>query len=158
VQIEGLDTFIDSPETVGNFRLLSPLDSADRLWSIRKIGDLPFLVAVGYARAQALAGWNQKFLIYTFAIIFISLISIEFVRKYLHNERLVEELQAALIEVKKLSGLLPICAKCKNIRDDQGYWKQIESYIHEHSEAEFSHSICPDCAKELYPDYKTEVE
>ncbi len=55
-------------------------------------------------------------------------------------------------EVRTLSGLLPICASCKNIRDDKGYWNQIESYIHKHSEAEFSHSICPECAKKLYPD------
>ena len=63
-----------------------------------------------------------------------------------------EKLQDALSKIKKLSGLLPICASCKKIRDDRGYWNQIESYILKHSEAEFSHSICPDCAKRLYPD------
>lgn len=63
-------------------------------------------------------------------------------------------LQEALAKLKILSGLLPICASCKKIRDDQGYWSQIESYIHHHSEAEFSHSICPECAKRLYPDIK----
>lgn len=62
-----------------------------------------------------------------------------------------EDLQKALDKVKKLSGLLPICASCKKIRDDNGYWKQIESYIREHSEADFSHSICPECAEKLYP-------
>jgi len=55
-------------------------------------------------------------------------------------------------EIKTLRGILPICASCKNIRDDKGYWNQIEAYIRDHSEAEFSHSICPDCAKKLYPD------
>lgn len=64
-----------------------------------------------------------------------------------------EELEKALAEIKTLRGILPICAHCKKIRDDKGYWNQIESYIHEHSEAEFSHGICPDCAKELYPDF-----
>jgi len=64
----------------------------------------------------------------------------------------VTELKTALTKVKTLSGLLPICANCKNIRDDKGYWSQIEVYIRDHSEAEFSHSICPECAKELYPD------
>jgi hypothetical protein len=54
--------------------------------------------------------------------------------------------------LKKLSGLLPICASCKKIRDDKGYWNQIESYLLERSEAEFSHSLCPDCMKKLYPD------
>ncbi len=55
-------------------------------------------------------------------------------------------------KIKKLSGLLPICANCKKIRDDQGYWNQIEAYITEHSKAEFSHSICPDCMHALYPE------
>lgn len=63
-----------------------------------------------------------------------------------------KELEEALDNVKKLSGLLPICMHCKKIRDDKGYWTQIESYIHDHSEAEFSHSICQDCAKTHYPD------
>ena len=63
------------------------------------------------------------------------------------------DLQKALEAVKQLSGMLPICSSCKKIRDDEGYWKQIEEYIHEHSEAEFTHSICPDCARKLYPDY-----
>lgn len=64
-----------------------------------------------------------------------------------------QELKIALNQVKKLSGFLPICASCKKIRDDQGYWNQIEEYIKEHSEAEFSHGICPDCAKKLYPGF-----
>jgi len=68
------------------------------------------------------------------------------------REALIVELQNALAEVKRLSGLLPICASCKKIRDDQGYWQQVEKYVQEHSEARFSHSICPDCAKRLYPD------
>ena len=67
------------------------------------------------------------------------------------RERLIEELQDALAKVKLLSGLLPICASCKKIRDDKGYWNQIESYIRAHSEAEFSHGICPECARNLYP-------
>jgi PAS domain S-box-containing protein len=68
------------------------------------------------------------------------------------REKLIKELEKALSEVKALSGLLPICSSCKKIRDDMGYWNQIESYIHKHSEAQFSHSICPECAKKLYPD------
>src|SRR5262249_32348794 len=67
------------------------------------------------------------------------------------RERLIGELQNALAEVKQLSGLLPICASCKRIRDSGGNWRQIETYIREHSEAEFSHGICPDCARKLYP-------
>lgn len=68
------------------------------------------------------------------------------------REKLVVELQNAIAKVKILSGMLPICAWCKNIRDDKGYWSQIETYIRHHSEADFSHSICPDCAKKHYPE------
>ncbi len=70
----------------------------------------------------------------------------------MERDKLLAELQEALAKVKTLSGFLPICASCKKIRDDQGYWRQIEEYIRKHSEAEFSHSICPDCAKKLYPE------
>jgi hypothetical protein len=54
-------------------------------------------------------------------------------------------------KIKLLSGFLPICASCKKIRDDKGNWQQLESYIRDHSEAEFSHGLCPDCVKKLYP-------
>jgi hypothetical protein len=74
------------------------------------------------------------------------------------RERLILELKDYLAKVKTLSGLLPICANCKKIRDDKGYWKQIEAYISEHSEAEFTHGICPECAKKLYPGYKVKSE
>ena len=67
---------------------------------------------------------------------------------------LIQSLQDALDHVKLLSGLLPICSSCKKIRDDKGYWSQVENYIQKHSEAEFSHSLCPDCFKKLYPDLK----
>jgi hypothetical protein len=63
------------------------------------------------------------------------------------------ELETALDEIKELSGLLPICAACKKIRDDQGYWQQIEYYVSEHAQVQFSHGICPDCAAALYPDF-----
>jgi len=66
------------------------------------------------------------------------------------REKLVHELQDALANIKRLRGLLPICASCKKIRDDKGYWNQLETFIQEHSEAEFSHGFCPDCMKKLY--------
>ena len=68
------------------------------------------------------------------------------------RDRLIEELRQSLREVKTLRGLLPICSVCKRVRDDQGYWTQIESYVRAHTEAEFSHGICPTCAATLYPD------
>lgn len=67
--------------------------------------------------------------------------------------RLNQELRKSLSEIKQLRGILPICANCKKIRDDEGYWRQIEAYVHEHANVEFSHSICPDCMKKLYSDY-----
>ena len=67
-------------------------------------------------------------------------------------ERLIEELQDALAQVKTLKGLLPICASCKKVRDDDGYWSRLDAYLGEHSNVEFSHSICPDCMKVMYPE------
>ena len=74
------------------------------------------------------------------------------------RERLIAELQGALASVKTLRGLIPICASCKKIRDDQGYWLQLETYLARHSDAEFSHSLCLDCMRKLYPDLSSEVE
>ncbi len=68
------------------------------------------------------------------------------------REKLVEELKAAAAEIKTLSNFLPICANCKKIRDDKGYWEQIESYITKHADVNFSHGICPECARKLYPE------
>ena len=73
-------------------------------------------------------------------------------RAELEREELIEDLKKALAEVKTLSGLLPICANCKKIRDDKGYWNQIEQYLYQHTGVEFSHGLCPDCRKELYGD------
>ena len=76
-------------------------------------------------------------------------------RKELEQERekLIVQLQEALSQVKTLSGFLPICASCKKIRDDSGYWKQIESYLSAHADVTFSHGICPDCAQKLYGEF-----
>jgi len=74
------------------------------------------------------------------------------------REKMIGELKTALAEIKTLSGMLPICSSCKKIRNDRGYWQQIESYIREHSDAQFSHSLCPDCIKRLYPEYADMVE
>ena len=74
------------------------------------------------------------------------------------KEQLIAQLQKAMQEVKVLSGFLPICASCKKIRDDTGYWRQIEDYISKHSNALFSHGICPDCSKKLYPEFHEELQ
>ena len=72
------------------------------------------------------------------------------------REQLITDLSKALAEIKTLHGIIPICASCKKIRDDEGAWQQVESYIRDHSDAEFSHGICPDCAKRLYGKYLRE--
>lgn len=74
-------------------------------------------------------------------------------RRESEREDLIAKLKQALKEVKTLSGLLPICAGCKKIRDDQGYWNQIEVYLRDRTDAQFSHGLCPDCSHRLYPDF-----
>lgn len=69
------------------------------------------------------------------------------------RKKLMQELQDSLVKVRLLSGLIPVCSNCKDIRNDEGYWEQIESYIQHHSEALFSHGICPKCTKKLYLEY-----
>ncbi len=68
------------------------------------------------------------------------------------KELLIQELRESLAEIRTLSGLIPICASCKKIRDDKGYWNQIELYISDRSDAQFSHGICPECARKLHPE------
>ena len=67
------------------------------------------------------------------------------------RDRLLHELQAAMTNVKTLTGLLPMCVSCKRIRNDQGYWDQVETYITKRSDAKFSHGTCPECARRMYP-------
>jgi ligand-binding sensor domain-containing protein len=74
------------------------------------------------------------------------------------RERLLSELKAAMAEVKTLGGLIPICSSCKKIRDDEGYWNILESYLVKHSDAQFSHGICPECASRLYPEFSLKIK
>ncbi|MBF0205166.1 MAG: PAS domain-containing protein [Desulfamplus sp.] len=74
-------------------------------------------------------------------------------RAEIEREKLINQLQTALDNVKTLKGLLPICMHCKKIRDDKGYWNNVEVYIQSNSEATFSHSLCKECAEKYYPDY-----
>jgi hypothetical protein len=67
------------------------------------------------------------------------------------------ELEAAMKEIKTLHGLLPMCSNCKKIRNDQGYWQQVEEYMEHHTQAEFTHSLCPDCISKLYPEISEQV-
>lgn len=69
------------------------------------------------------------------------------------KERLYRELKVSMEQVRTLQGMLPICSHCKKVRDDKGYWNQLEEYISSHSDAQFSHSICPECIEKLYPEF-----
>ena len=106
--------------------------------------------ATGYPYSSPWYGvWNAGIRLVSFLVITIT---VSKVKEVLTSEReLSTQLQEALSQVKELRGLLPICASCKKIRNDVGYWEQIEVYVRRHSKAEFSHSICPECAKRLYP-------
>ena len=77
----------------------------------------------------------------------------ELMEQVQEGERLVEKLEIAMAQVKTLKGFLPICSNCKKIRDDKGYWSQVESYISKYADVSFSHGICPECAKKLYPEF-----
>jgi DNA-binding response OmpR family regulator len=75
------------------------------------------------------------------------------IRYAIERKKMLIQLENSAKEIKKLRGILPICANCKKIRDDKGYWTQVEVYISDHSETEFSHGLCPECATKIYPDY-----
>jgi len=72
------------------------------------------------------------------------------------REKLIDDLRTALSEVKTLRGLIPICASCSKVRDDEGYWNRIEVYIRDHSDAQLTHGLCPECVDRLYPDLEGE--
>lgn len=102
-----------------------------------------------FIKAGIISGLIGMVLISLGALIFLK-ISNPLIKNLIESNRKLED---ALSQVKLLSGLLPICASCKKIRDDKGDWNHIESYISKHSEAQFSHGICPQCMEKLYPDY-----
>jgi DNA-binding response OmpR family regulator len=77
------------------------------------------------------------------------------IRYAIERRKLLTQLEDSMKEIKLLRGFLPICVRCKKIRDDKGYWTQVDVYIRNHSEVEFSHGICPDCARQLYPELYT---
>ena len=101
--------------------------------------------------SPAIAGWNAL-MEFTACIIVAGIASV--VRRQLRaQEKLNAELFETMAQIKRLEGLLPICAACKQIRNERGEWEVMEKYITTHSEAQFSHSVCPACARQLYPQY-----
>jgi len=108
--------------------------------------------------------YNQDVSIVTFTLIawlFSRYLFYSRVDSYLkrqEREVMISDLQEALENVNTLGGLLPICSSCKQIRDDKGYWNKIETYVSKHSDAEFTHSLCPSCAKKLYPEFEEDSD
>ena len=135
------------------------IDSVKNIYD--RFGQLPIIVITGLSDEQigiqAVQEGAQDYLIkgQTNGSLLLKAIRYAIERKQLENEKgaLILELRESLAKVKLLSGLLPICASCKKIRDDKGYWNQVETYLLEHSEAKFTHGICPECGKKLYPQY-----
>ena len=129
---------------------------------LKEIKDTPVIFVTGSGSeeiaVQAMRDGAYDYLIKdpdrNYLIVLPSTVQNVLARKRVEEERakLIKELQGALAKIKTLSGFLPICSSCKKIRDDTGYWNQIEAYIQDHSEAEFTHSLCPECMKKLYPD------
>jgi len=137
------------------------IDSVRRLIAREK--NTPVIVLTGLAdeavAIQALQSGVQDYLNKDALCGDLLVRSLRYSMERFHNlqekEKLIRELQEALDNVKTLSGLLPICAKCKNIRTDDGYWMQVESYLRDYSGLNFTHSICPECVKKLYPELLT---
>lgn len=117
--------------------------------------ELNRFVFIGDTPVQA---FLEKVVAYLFGFIFIAIGIWRWLPKVVaHQKMITAHLEETRDEVKVLQGLLPICASCKKIRDDKGYWNRIESYITDHSEATFSHGVCPACTKKLYPEVAEQI-
>ena len=119
---------------------------------ILRVGEAQKPAGVLEAEQFAFPQYREHYLNLALGLASVCGLAIQNARAYEQLDHNIAELQDALAHVKTLKGLLPICASCKKIRNDKGYWDQIESYISKHSDASFTHGICPDCAKKLFPE------
>lgn len=147
--------FAKSGQRVGIYRTTTPFDQVQRTFAIRRVEGLPYFILVGVADRDYLAGWRWEVAQESLEVALIwglTLVGFALIRRtWLRQQGVRVELERLLAEVKTLGGMLPICSHCKKIRDDRGYWNQIEAYLNEHTDAEFTHGICPDCAREVFP-------
>ena len=121
--------------------------------SFELVADYPVSFSLRYISAY--------FTVFVMSLVLESLREVAFRRMQEYRreqERLVKELREKVAEVRTLRGILPICSNCRKVRNDQGYWQRVELYVQTHSEARFSHGICPDCMRELYPELQDESE
>ncbi len=123
-------------------------------------------MTVGFMKGMSFTSIHERYslndLIAAFVVTSVFVILMDRVRfqSWQNTRKIVEqreELEKAMANIKHLSGLLPICAHCKQIRDDRGYWQQLDKYVGEHSMVEFSHSLCPQCVQKLYPEIADEL-
>jgi hypothetical protein len=151
---------VQSGRTASHFTARSPIDGQTRTYTLRKVAHPVFYILVGLAQREYLHAWRQEAFLSGSVVLGLLVLSFGLVwmarsawqrqlRGQEERDQLIGDLTLALTEVKDLKGMLPICGHCKKIRDDQGYWSQIESYLSEHTEATFTHGVCPDCAGEL---------
>jgi len=153
-----LRRLVQSGQSSGSYRARTPTDHIERTFSFRKVSSLPIFVIVGLADQDYLSGWWRELLQTLMGVlVFVGLTLVSswsFYRDWRRQRTANQALEKLLAEVKTLGGMLPICSHCKKIRDDKGYWNQLEAYLHEHTDADFTHGICPDCAREFFPGNK----
>ncbi len=137
----------------GQNRFLAVVFYVQAIWVVLRIIQTAFIESsiVDFMNAPAFHGITVMVFFSGNIFIIIGLIVLNF-------QRVEFDLSAAMAEVKTLRGIIPICSSCKKIRDDQGLWNQIETYIRDHSEAEFSHGICPECMEKLYPEFVEKID
>ncbi len=138
---------LDAPDYAGHVR--------ERMGQLMRLGQLIFESAHVRKDGSIMpVEINSRTIDYDGGKVFFSIVRDITERKSAEQERekLIDELQKALTEIKTLHGILPICSSCKKVRDDSGAWHQLEAYIRDHTDAEFSHGLCMDCARKLYPD------
>lgn len=142
-------SLLDVPFSHGTVAVSSRKPEAFSEGEVAILRDVARLLSEGFARMEgfeALERRNEE----------LESEIVERRRAEKERRKVIAELEGALARISTLRGLLPICANCKKIRDDEGYWHQVEVYLREHSEAEFTHGICPECVQKLYPDFPGE--
>lgn len=150
---EASPTFLElfrQGRTSGVYKARGGLDGVERTFAFMKIGDHPLIIHIGLASRDYLAQWRSEARKYWIFVGLFTLLTSGLA--WLLHRAWQRERARAMEEVQLLRGLLPICATCKKIRDDAGYWNHIESYISAHTAARFTHGVCPDCAEKLYPE------
>ncbi len=138
-----------------NILRLPERGGAARLFAYRELSDYGLAVSVGEDYHALRATWVRDHLLRIALGLALGIILILF---FFRTSKLIKQLKKSMDETKTLSGLLPICANCKKIRDDGGYWNKIESYFRSHSAVEITHGLCPDCLQELYPEMAEELQ